>query len=260
MRISTEIGTVIGTGTRADSATAWAGAAPDVFPGRWVGGVALVAGPLLLLAGALLRLPFDFFFPAQLAAFERHPDLLATSYALFAAGNLLLLPAVLLLAGRVAARSPGWGLWGGLLVLSGTVARVFHSGMDHMAFRFADALGAPVTEEAVSATYGSFQIFSVLNAAILVGWIVLAIGARRTRVLSLAAAVALALTSALPLGLLKGTTTLALVALGGLAFALVPLGVRELLRRPRPRPAVVLRWTALVVLVLAAMFVLGQAG
>jgi hypothetical protein len=222
----------------------------------------MVAGPLLLLAGALLRLPFDFFFPAQLAAFERHPGVLATSYALFAAGNLVLLPAVLLLAGRVAARSPGWGLWGGLLVLSGTVARVFHSGMDHMAFRFADALGAPVTTEAVSATYGSFQIFSILNVAILLGWTVLAIGAWRTRVLGLAGAVALALTSALPLGLLKGTTVLSLVALGGLAFALVPLGVRELLRRPRPRPrpVVVLRRAALVVLVLAAMFALGQAG
>jgi hypothetical protein len=132
--------------------------------------------------------------------------------------------------------------------------------MDHMAFRFADTLGARVTEEAVSSTYGSFQIFSVLNVAILVGWIVIAIGAWRTQVLGLAAAVALALTSALPLGLLKGTTALSLVALGGLAFALVPMGVRELLRRPRPRPAVVLRWTALAVLVLAAMFALGQAG
>ncbi|MFC4627007.1 hypothetical protein ACFO6V_02095 [Promicromonospora alba] len=256
MRISAEIS----TGTHIDSMAGRASEAPDVFPGRWVGGVALVAGPLLLLAGALLRLPFDFFFPAQLAAFEQHPGVVATSYALFAAGNLVLLPAVLLLAGRVAARSPGWGLWGGLLVLAGTVARVFHSGMDHMAFRFADALGARATEAAVSATYGSFQIFSVLNVAILVGWIVLAIGAWRTRVLGLAAAVALALTSALPLGLLKGTTVLSLVALGGLAFALVPMGVRELLRRPRPRPAVVLRWTALAVLVLAAMFALGQAG
>jgi hypothetical protein len=258
MRISPEIGRVVSTGS--DSTTARASEAPDVLPGRWVGGVAMVAGPLLLLAGALLRLPFDFFFPAQLAAFEQHSGVVATSYALFAAGNLVLLPAVLLLAGRVAARSPGWGLWGGLLVLSGTVARVFHSGMDHMAFRFADTLGARVTEEAVSSTYSSFQIFSVLNVAILVGWIVIAIGAWRTQVLGLAAAVALALTSALPLGLLKGTTALSLVALGGLAFALVPMGVRELLRRPRPRPAVVLRWTALAVLVLAAMFALGQAG
>lgn len=242
-------------------ARTWRQAEPaDIFPGRWVGGAAMVAGPLLLLAGALLRVRFDFFFPAQLAAFDRHPGLLATSYALFAVGNLLLLPAVLLLAGRVAARSPAWGLWGGVLVLFGTAARAFHAGMDHMALRFADSLGPSVTTEAVSATYGSFQVFSVLNVAILTGWMVLAVGAWRTRVLGRAGAVALALTAALPLGLLKGTTVLALVALGGLTAALVPLGVRELLRPPRPRPAVVLRWAGLVVLVLAVMFVLGQAG
>ncbi|MFD2795555.1 hypothetical protein ACFS27_18495 [Promicromonospora vindobonensis] len=232
----------------------------DIFPGRWVGGVAMVVGPLLLLGGALLRVRFDFFFPTQLAAFDHHPGLIATSYALFAAGHLLLWPAVVLLAGRVAARSPGWGLWGGALVLSGTVARVFHAGMDHMAFRFADAAGVSVATEAVSATYGSFQIFSALNLPILVGWLVLAVGTWRTRVLGPVGALALALTSALPLGLLKGTTVLSLVALAGLAGALVPLGLRELLRPPRPRAAVALRWAALAVLVLGVLFAAGQAG
>ena len=266
MRISphTAITTAAGTSKGAGSAggrTAFLPVEPpDVFPGRWVGGVAMVAGPLLLLAGALLRVPFDFFFPAQIAAFGRHPGLMATSYALFAAGNLLLWPAAALVAGRVAARSPGWGLWGGLLVLSGIVARAFHAGMDHMAFRFADAEGSSVTTEAVSATYGSFQIFSVLNFAILGGWLVLAVGAWRTKVLGPVGAVALALTSALPLGLLKGTALLSLVAIGGLVTALVPLGLRELLRSPRPRPPVALRWVALLVLVLGLMSVLGQAG
>ena len=33
------------------------------FPGRWVGGTALVLGPPLLLVGVLLRVRFDFFFP-----------------------------------------------------------------------------------------------------------------------------------------------------------------------------------------------------
>ncbi|MEU4363175.1 hypothetical protein [Promicromonospora sp. NPDC023987] len=220
----------------------------------------MVVGPLLLLVGALLRIRFDFFFPAQLAAFDHHPGLISTSYALFAAGHLLLWPAVVLLAGRVAARNPCWGLWGGVLVLSGTVARAFHAGMDHMAFRFADAAGASATTDAVSTTYGSFQIFSVLNLAILAGWLVLAVGAWRTKVLGPVGAIALALTSALPLGLLKGTTLLSLVALAGLATALVPLGLRELLRSPRPRPAVALRWVAVVGLVLGVMFAVGQAG
>ena len=53
------------------------------FPGRWVGGVALIAGPVLLLSGVLL------------AAFAAHPTRMVGSYSLFLAGNMLLWPAVL---------------------------------------------------------------------------------------------------------------------------------------------------------------------
>ncbi|MEE1808604.1 hypothetical protein [Streptomyces sp. BE133] len=94
----------------------------EAFPGRWVGGVAMVLGPLLMPAGALVRVRSDFFFPAQLAAYERNPGLMATSYALFGAGNLPLWPAVAVLAARIGTRSPGWGLWGGLLAMSGASA------------------------------------------------------------------------------------------------------------------------------------------
>ncbi|WP_327360414.1 hypothetical protein [Streptomyces sp. NBC_01296] len=66
----------------------WSGEAP--FPCRWVGGVALVIAPLLLAAGVLLRLPFHFLFPAQLAARADHPTLMAASYGAFAAGTVLL--------------------------------------------------------------------------------------------------------------------------------------------------------------------------
>ncbi|MDO0914115.1 hypothetical protein QQM39_25770 [Streptomyces sp. DT2A-34] len=62
------------------------------FPGRRVGGIAMVLGPLLMLTGALLRARFPFFFPDQLAAYERYPTLMATAYGLFAAGSPLLWP------------------------------------------------------------------------------------------------------------------------------------------------------------------------
>ena len=48
-------------------------AEPFWFPGRWVGGVSLVLAPLVLLAGALLRIQYHFFFPAQLAAARYEP-------------------------------------------------------------------------------------------------------------------------------------------------------------------------------------------
>lgn len=62
------------------------------FTGRWAGGTAMVLGPALMLAGALLRVRFHFFYPDQLAAYERHSTLVATAYGLFAAGTVLLWP------------------------------------------------------------------------------------------------------------------------------------------------------------------------
>ncbi|MEV7071284.1 hypothetical protein [Streptomyces sp. NPDC093990] len=230
------------------------------FPGRWVGGTALVIGPLLMLAGALLRARFHFFYPDQLAAYERHPTLMATAYGLFAAGNLLLWPAVAVLAARIGARSAGWGLWGGVLVMFGLFARSFHAGVDHLAFQLVRSQGAGPATDAVSAGYGAFHVFAALNLAVLAGWTVLALGAWRTRVLGPVRAAALGLASALPLGVLKGTTPLSLVALAGLCTALVPLGWALLRGAPRPSRAAVLRWVPLTLVTLGLTVLLGQAG
>ncbi|PPS89060.1 hypothetical protein BZZ08_01929 [Streptomyces sp. MH60] len=230
------------------------------FPGRWVGGTAMVLGPLLMLAGALLRARFHFFYPDQLAAYERHPTLLATAYGLFAAGSVLLWPAVALVAARIGARSAGWGLWGGVLVMFGLFARAFHAGVDHLAFQLVRSQGVGPATDAVSAGYGAFHVFATLNLAILAGWIVLALGAWRTRLLGPVRAAALGLTSALPLGVLKGTTPLSLVALAGLCAALVPLGLALLCEAPRPSRAAVLRWVPLTLVTLGLMVLLGQAG
>ncbi|MFC8197290.1 hypothetical protein ACFUTV_18065 [Streptomyces sp. NPDC057298] len=230
------------------------------FPGRWVGGTAMVLGPLLMLTGALLRARFPFFFPDQLAAYEGHPALMATAYGLFAAGSLMLWPAVAVVAARIGARSAGWGLWGGVLVMFGLFARAFHAGVDHLAFQLVRSEGAGPATEAVSAGYGAFHVFATLNVAVLAGWIVLALGAWRTRVLGPVRAAALALTAALPLGVLKGTTPLSLLALAGLCAALVPLGLAMLCEAPRPGRAAVLRWVPLTLVTFALMLLLGQAG
>ncbi|GHC21103.1 hypothetical protein GCM10010348_52670 [Streptomyces anthocyanicus] len=73
-------------------------------------------------------------------------------------------------------------------------------------------------------------------------------------------AAALALTAALPLGVLKGTTPLSLVALAGLCVALVPQGLALLSEAPRPGRAAVARWVPLTLAVLGLMTLLGQAG
>jgi hypothetical protein len=66
----------------------------------------------------------------------------------------------------------------------------------------------------------------------------------------------LALMAALPIGVLKGTTVLSVVALVGLAASLVPLGVQVL----RAAPSTSLRRIALVLAVIAAMAFVGTLG
>ncbi|MFF1342809.1 hypothetical protein ACFVYT_33875 [Streptomyces sp. NPDC058290] len=101
----------------------------------------------------------------------------------------------------------------------GLYARTFHAGVDHLAFRFADREGAAAATGFVDEAYGAFHVFSALNVAIMGGWFLLAAGAWRARVLGPLRAAALAATAALPLGVLKGTTPLSVVAAAGLCLA-----------------------------------------
>ncbi|MFJ5724182.1 hypothetical protein [Streptomyces sp. NPDC093149] len=231
-----------------------------VLPGRWVGGASLVLGPLLLLTGILLRLRFDFFFPAQLSASRHHPDLMTASYSSVSAGWVLLWPGVVLLAARIGERFRELALWGGVLTVLGLFARAFHAGVDHLAFQLVAVQGTASATRTVSETYGAFHIFSTLNAAIMGGWLLLAIGAYRSRALGPLRATALALASAMPLGVLKGTTPVSVAAAAGLCLALVPLGVAALRNGPTPRAATVAGRLLLLVAAGTAMFLLGQAG
>lgn len=230
------------------------------FPGRWIGGITLIIGPLLLLIGILLRLQFHFFFPDQLAAFKDHPTLQAASYSTFAAGNVLMWPAILTLVGLINAKRPKWALWGGIFAMMGLFARTFHAGVDHLAFQLVHSQGVDLATKAVSDSYGAFHIFSTLNLAILLGWIVLAIGAYRSGTISLFRAIALGLMSALPLGVLKGTTPFSIVAVAGLCIALIPLGIKVLRNGPRPSGRTVLHWLLIVAVGGVLFYYVGQQG
>jgi len=233
---------------------------PPRFPGRWLGGVALVLGPLLMLAGVLLRVRYHFFFPDQLAAYADHPTLIFAAYSLFLAGNIVLWPAVATLAQRIAVTKPVLAVWGGALATFGLFARTFHAGVDHLAFQLVRVQDLPTATSAVGDSYGAYHIMSALSAAIFFGWIVLAVGAWRAGVMGLPRAIALGLMAALPLGVLKGTTPLSIVAVAGLAVALVPLGVRVLREGPAPGARAVVGWTAAVLATIAVMAVVGTLG
>jgi hypothetical protein len=230
------------------------------FPGRWLGGVALVIAPLLMLAGVLLRAGPDFFFPRQLGAYATGPARMFAAYSLFLAGDVALWPAVAVLAQHIGGTRPTLAVWGGGLAIFGLFARAFHAGIDHLAFQLVRVQGLPAATRAVAESYGAYHIMSALSGAIMAGWIVLAVGAWRAGVLGLPRAAALAAMSALPLGVLKGTTPLSVVAVAGLVIALVPYGVRVLRLGARPRTPALLGWTAAVLVVIATMAFLGTLG
>lgn len=230
------------------------------FPGRWAGGGALILGPLLLLAGVALRLPFHFFFPQQLEAFRDHPALMTASYSLFAAGNLLLWPAVLTLVRLIGGVRPYWAMWGGIFAICGLFARTFHAGVDHLAFQLVRSQGLDSAVKAVSEAYGAFHLFSIFNLAILLGWIVLAAGAYLSRTMNRLQSIALGLMAALPLGVLKGTTPSSLIAAAGLCLALMPLGLQVLRDGPPPRLRTAAAWFLLIAAAGGFFYFFGQAG
>jgi hypothetical protein len=230
------------------------------FPGRWVGGVALILGPLVLLTGVLLRLPFHFFFPQQLAAASVHPTRMAAAYGAVAAGNALLVLAVAALAQRIGTTRPGWAVWGGTLATLGLLARTFHAGVDHLAFQLVRSLGVERATTAVASSYGAFHVFHAATPAIMAGWPILAIGAYRSHTLGLARAGALALMSALMIGVLKGSSAVSVLATGSLCVALVPLGVTVLRDGPTPPRHTVLGWTVAILAVASLFVLLGELG
>jgi hypothetical protein len=230
------------------------------FPGRWIGGFSLIIGPMLLLAGELLRLEFNFFFPHQLKAFEEHPTRIITAYSLFLAGNILLWPATLTLTRLIGHTRPAWAVWGGTLVMFGLFARTFHYGINHLAFQLVRLQNLQQATKAVADSYGAFHIVATLSATIMFGWIVLAIGAYRSGTLGLIRSMALGMMSALMLGVLKGSSFVSVLATACLCVALIPLGVNVLRDGPAPGTQAMLGWLALILGLVTLMFFLGQAG
>jgi hypothetical protein len=220
----------------------------------------MILGPLLLLAGVLLRMQFHFFFPQQLAAFQENPHLIAASYGCFLAGNIAMWPAIATLARLIGLAKPGWALWGGSLAMFGLFARTFHGGVDHLAFQLVRLQGLELATKTVADSYGAFHVVSGLNATVLFGWIVLAAGAYFAGTLGLLRSIALGLMAALMTGVLKGSSAMSLVCVAGLCSALVPLGITVLREPPIPGAPIFAGWFALLIGFVALLFYIGQLG
>jgi hypothetical protein len=217
------------------------------FPGRWVGGISLIAGPLLLLAAALLRIQFHYFYDAQLAAYDEHPVLITAAYSCFVLGCIFLWPGVITLVRFIGMKYPALAVWGGMFTILGLIGRVFHGGIDHLAFQLVNVQSLELATKAVNDSYQVFHIIRYFNGWMMAGWILLAIGAYRSRTLGLIRSIALASMFFLPLGTLKGTRFESPFLILGLCIALVPLGVKVLRDGPPPSRKAIIWAIAFVV-------------
>ncbi|MFI6512485.1 hypothetical protein ACIBCT_33175 [Streptosporangium sp. NPDC050855] len=235
------------------------------FPGRLVGGAALVLAPPVWSAGLLLRhlapesagfTPAQveefgrrpFAAPAQLAAYAESPAVVTAGYACFLLGVILLCPAVVTLARIVAARSPRSAMVGGTLMVGGLLARVYWAGVDQTAFRLAGRLGlepvtAAVMDTYVDISYGPWAIVAAAALGLYAGTLVLAVGAFRSGTFGTGRLLLFLWPGTLWTGVLKESSFPDAVAAGALCLVLVPLGVRvlrdavpELRAEPLPDP------------------------
>lgn len=223
------------------------------FPGRWISGVTLVLGPMVMFAGYLLRYlstitaltpeqqawaaeqPFAAY--GQLVAYTAEPALLALSYAVFALGALLLFPAFVALAQLVGG---GLAFWGGTLLVAGLFARLYFAGADQTAFQLTEVLGLDRTtgafmKEYVDISYGPWRVPVWASVGQFPGTLLLAVAAWRSGRLGTARVVMLLLAGTTWMGVLKGAELPHVLVTALLCVALVPLGV-QVLRDRLPAP------------------------
>ncbi|SDI55760.1 hypothetical protein [Nonomuraea jiangxiensis] len=220
------------------------------FPGRWIGGVTLILGPVVMCAGYLLRhlstvtaltpqqyawaeaQPFAAY--GQLLAYTSEPALLTLSYAVFALGAMLLFPAFVALAQRVGG---GLAFWGATLLVAGLFSRLYSAGADQSAFQLTEAIGLDhatdaIMKEYVDISYGPWRVKSWASVGQYAGSLLLAVAAWRSGLFGTARAVMLLLAGGTWMGVLKGASVPDVLVTGLLCVALVPLGVQVLRDRP----------------------------
>jgi hypothetical protein len=168
---------------------------------------------------------------ALIAALQVH------GYGLCLVGLVGLCPAVLALARPIAVASPRLALWGTLGVIFGLFGRAVRLGVEQFAFRLVDSQGLERTIEIVEASYvnlsyGTYRFVVASSVGYILGWLLLGVGAYRSKVTGRVGAFLIAVSSLAVGGILKESDVMSTMAAAALCMVLVPLGVNMLRRQP----------------------------
>lgn len=205
-------------------------AAENRFPGAVVTGISMVAGPLVLIAATLVDMNvYRAAGAGYVHAMGAHRAATALTFNLVVAGLMFLMFAVIGLAGRVTVKCPSLGRWGGVLTVLGLLGPMFFNGVYFAGFQLAgsaheSAAGFMIDHAQIIPS----NVINIAGPALVAGFILLAVGAKRAGVLNRLSAWALGITCIIPAGFISGFLIIATIGFLGTAVALVPLGIRIL--------------------------------
>jgi hypothetical protein len=203
------------------------------FPGRVTTGVCMIAAPILLAALCLLGSGvYKFDGRAFLTAMAAHPAITTTFLNAVPIAVFLLMLAAIGLAGAARAASPRLSDIGGALALLGLCGPIFFIATEFCGYQLSSpahlAAGAYMYDQANMVPRISLNIS---GAAIVAGFILLAVAANRAGLLGRTRAVCLACTALLPFGFISAILPISAAGFIGCSIALVPLGLSWLRTR-----------------------------
>lgn len=205
------------------------------FPGPTVSGVSLIAAPVLGAIGSALAIGvYNFKGADMMAGMARHHARTLAGINLAVTATVLMVFAVAAIAASIAARRRRLGRAAGVLTIVGLAGPVYYEGM----YWGASFLTAPKWQAAGAHLLdGTNQlpntIVNVSGPALIIGFILLAVGTAKAGVLSRSRAVCLGAAALLPLGFISGYIAISAIGFAVASVALVPLGLRTLRCRAR---------------------------
>lgn len=202
------------------------------FPGPMVTGACLVAAPVCAVAATLLgSSSYDAGGTKFVGGMIDHSIGFGVGVQLALASMMLLLLAVIGLAGMVTAVRPAWGRAAGIVTVLGLCGPISFESVYWAASKITDTTAH---RAAAAVLIDRSQVIprSIMNISgpcLVIGFILLGIAAAKSGVLGRPRATLLGATCLIPVGFISGHLAISAVAFFCTALALVPLGV-DLLR------------------------------